>query len=124
MAILILFNKYGRISEGAPNELILPLLSNYTSTDKQLENRIKYVIKKVNNGLKSICDALGLRTITTYNARHTMATVLRDEDMTAEQIQKLLGHSSVTTTQIYLDSLSKGVRSKSKTILEYVGIQI
>ena len=81
-------------------------------------NIIKRVNRKVNAGLKSICDALGWRKITTYNARHTFATRLRDEGVPIEQIQKLLGHSSILTTQTYLGSLSTDILDKTKSILE------
>lgn len=118
-----LLNKYGRISEEKPDALILPYLEGFTS-EKNLENRIKRVIRKANAGLKSICETLGLRKITTYNARHTTATALRDENMTAEQIQKVLGHNNVTTTQIYLDSLSINTLEAIGNILENFGKKV
>ena len=112
-----LFNKYGKISDETPNLLLLPYLSNATSV-KNRENIIKRVNRKVNAGLKSICEALGWRKITTYNARHTFATRLRDKGVPIEQIQKLLGHSSIITTQTYLGSLSTDILDKTKNILE------
>lgn len=115
-----LFNKYGKISPSKPNSLILPYLVGVHS-DANLENRKKRQERKINKGLKSISKALNMRKITTYNARHTIATVLMINDMTAEQIQKLLGHSSSKTTQIYLGSLSLDILDKSKDILENLG---
>lgn len=112
-----LFNKYGAISEADPNSLIFPYLANVTS-EKNLENRIKKVIRQVNIGLKDISDKLGLRKITTYTARHSYATLLMNKGMSTEQIQKFLGHSSSTTTQTYLDQLSTGILDKNKSILE------
>lgn len=114
---ITLFNKYGKISAETPDSLILPFLSNMTS-ERNRENIIKREIRKVNAGLKSICDSLGWRKITTYNARHTFATRLRDEGVPIEQIQKLLGHSSILTTQTYLGSLSTEILDKTKNILE------
>lgn len=114
---IALFNKYGKISAETPNSLLLPYLS-HASSERNQENIIKRVNRKVNAGLKSICDALGWRKITTYNARHTFATRLRDEGVPIEQIQKLLGHSSILTTQTYLGSLSTEILDKTKNILE------
>lgn len=114
---IALFNKYGNISDETPNSLLLPYLS-HASSERNQENIIKRVNRKVNAGLKSICDALGWRKITTYNARHTFATTMRDRGMSIEQIQKQLGHSSILTTQTYLGSLSTDILDKTKNILE------
>ena len=110
-------NKYGKISETNPDSLILPYLVGATS-ERNLENRIKRVIRKADKGLKSICESLKWRKITTYNARHTFATTMRDKGMPIEQIQKLLGHSNILVTQTYLGSLSRDVLDKTKDILE------
>lgn len=117
-----LFNKYGKISQSSPTSLILPYLVN-THSEANLENRKKRLERKINNGLQSICNALKMRKITTYNARHTIATVLMINNMTAEQIQKLLGHSSSKTTENYLGSLSTDFLNKSKSILEHLGTE-
>ena len=112
----LLLNKYGKISDNAPDSLILPYLANATD-DGNIKNRIKRVIRNTNAGLNSISNALGLPKITTYTARHTYATLLMQQDMTAEQIQKFMGHSSSKTTEIYLHGLSNSILYTVKDIL-------
>lgn len=111
-----LFNKYGRISDTEPDSLILPYLANATS-EVNIENRIRRVNRNINAGLKSISNALGLRKITTYTARHTFATILMINDKTAEQIQRFMGHSSSKTTETYLHDLSNSILYTVKDIL-------
>ena len=111
-----LFNKYGRISDTEPDSLILPYLANATS-EVNIENRIRRVNRNINAGLKSISNALGLRKITTYTARHTYATLLMIKGMTAEQIQRFMGHSSSKTTETYLHDLSNSILYTVKDIL-------
>ena len=63
------------------------------------ESRITYHLKKL--GAK-----MGIRgKLTLYVARHSWATMARDNDVSISVISQALGHNSETTTQIYLRSI-------------------
>ena len=63
------------------------------------ESRITYHLKKF--GAK-----MGIQgKLTLYVARHSWATMARDNDVSISVISQALGHNSETTTQIYLRSI-------------------
>jgi len=63
------------------------------------------VLKHVNKALHEWSRLLGLKIeLTTYVARHTFATVLKRSGVNIAIISESLGHSDLSTTQIYLDS--------------------
>lgn len=112
--------EYGHIAEDKPDEYILPFLSKCDSKEdkeKAIRNTIHDNLRKINKGLEMICRNIGVRKITTYNARHTYASFAQNT-MSAEQIQKFLGHASSRTTQVYLSSITQHVKDKNRDLLE------
>ena len=59
-------------------------------------------IKIVNKWLKKICTANDLPLITTYWARHSYASLLKQSGQSVELIREMLGHSDIKTTESYL----------------------
>ena len=55
--------------------------------------------KNVNRALKRICKAHGIREIRFHDMRHSVATLLKDLGVPSKDIQAILGHASVVTTQ-------------------------
>lgn len=74
-------------------------------TPLQKQNRIHKILGKVNINLKLIAAQLGVEgNLTTYVARHSFASVLKKSGVNIALISEALGHSDLSTTQIYLDS--------------------
>lgn len=67
--------------------------------------------QSVRNMINSYAVQAGLEQhITPHMFRHSFATLLLEEDVDIRYIQQLLGHSSITTTQIYTHVTSKKQR--------------
>ena len=74
-------------------------------TPVQKKNRVHKVLAKVNRELKVLASELEIEAdMTTYVARHSFATVLKNSGVNISLISEMLGHSDLKTTQIYLDS--------------------
>lgn len=59
------------------------------------EQSVRFMIKRLEKQVDSKIH------ITPHMFRHSVATMLLEEDVDIRYIQKILGHSSITTTQIY-----------------------
>ena len=119
--VMALIVKYATLNPDAPEEYIFPFYNNIM-TEKQKLRKRKDVNRAIDRSLKSICNNLGILPITTYWARHTIATQLYNAGQPLTVISKLLGHSSVTTTDTYLGQLGldtkKEVATNVSSILE------
>lgn len=85
---------------------LFPILNaQLHKTPLQKQNRIHKILGKVNKNLKLLAADLGVEAnLTTYVARHSFASVLKKSGVNIALISEALGHSDLTTTQIYLDS--------------------
>ena len=83
---------------------IFPHLQPEFTAEKQ---RAVYqqLTKTINKYTKLIAKEVGIeKNVTSYYSRHSFATVLKRSGAKTEMISELLGHSSVNTTESYLDS--------------------
>ena len=100
-----IIDKYSR-DDTTEDDYIFPILDcKKHKSEQQIFNRLHKVLVRINRELKEWSKRLGLKTnLTTYVARHTYATVLKRSGVNIAIISESLGHSDLSTTQIYLDS--------------------
>lgn len=107
------------------NQVVLNILNRYRSLyeDSIISARYFFVNKlgnrtteqSVRNMLNRYCTLCGIELhITPHMFRHSFATLLLEEDVDIRYIQRMLGHSSITTTQIYTHFTS----AKQKEIIK------
>lgn len=111
-----IINKWG--NDPKNSVYIFPFLKPSDSAWEH-EKKKKNLTKLINKRMKMIGEKLNLGKITTYVARHTYATVLRNEGVPISIISPMLGHSSVTTTEIYLADLESEYRAKNASLLSF-----
>ena len=80
---------------------------------QQVYSDVHQAVKTINKYMKRIAINQQLSRIPTTNfARHSFSTVLKRAGVSIEMISEQLGHSSIKTTQIYLDSFEKEQRKE------------
>ena len=86
---------------------------------REHDKKKRNLTRHINDHMKAIGEKLGIGRITTYTARHTYVTVLRNEGVPVSMISPMLGHTSVTTTEIYLADLESENRAKNARLLSF-----
>ncbi len=82
---------------------VFPLLLSENLTPVQIENRKAKTLKKFNKDLKLIAGAVGInKTITSYVARHSFATNMKQEGVSTDIISQSMGHQNISITTAYL----------------------
>lgn len=99
---------------------IFPHFSNKMDAE-QMRKTGKQLTKKINKYVKKIAIAEGInKTVTTYYARHSFATVLKRSGVQTEMISELLGHSSMSVTESYLDSFeNEQIQDKTDSLIAF-----
>lgn len=96
---------------------IFPHLQN--ELDSETKRKIyRQLTKTINKYIKKIATEVGINNIvTTYFARHSFATVLKRSGANISMISDLLGHSTVSVTESYLDSFEMDQIHKETNVL-------
>lgn len=88
-----------------------PSIKDHKYTAEQLKLLVKQCSSKTtlsNKYLKKIARRAGIReNVTNHVARHTFTGIAEDLGLSVKEMQSLLGHSSISTTEIYRDSFTK-----------------
>ena len=100
------------------NDKVSRLLKEYieicgSENDCVFVNKLgnRYSEQSVRSMINDYAEAAGAGMhITPHMFRHTIATALMDENVNIRYIQQLLGHSSITTTQIYTHISTNKIR--------------
>lgn len=87
---------------------VFPILNvNQHQTATQIHNRIHKVSAMVNVDLKTLGERVGIATtLTTYVARHSFATVLRQAGQATAVISQAMGHKTEAVTAVYLEAFA------------------
>lgn len=76
----------------------------------------KSIMARINSNLKQVAQLAGLDLpLTMYVARHSWASVARDQKIPISIISQGMGHDSEQTTQIYLSSISNTIVDKANS---------
>lgn len=90
--------------DAKPEELIFPVFNS--DEDLTAPHRVLYGIARadgeINDSLKTITTKVGIeKHITFHSSRHSFAVRALQKGVRIEYVSKLLGHASISTTQIY-----------------------
>ena len=101
----------------APGAYVFPVLQA-GDNERRIKERVAQVVKLVNKYIKRIAEAEGIETnVTTYTARHSFATTLRNAGVNVSFISESMGHSDTKTTENYLASIKDNKRNEIAGIL-------
>ncbi len=101
----VIVETYAHLTTESP--YLLPIITHADGTERRQYEKAEH---NINRNLKKIGRIAGLRIpLTTYVARHTWATTMRDMGYDLSIVSTGLGHDSLKTTQIYLSSIDTTV---------------
>jgi len=96
------------INDKESDDFIFPIIKRDQLADQYKD--VEWARKRFNRGLKLLAKECGISdTLTSYVARHSFATQAMLNDVPLQAISAMLGHSKLSTTQVYLASLPSDV---------------
>jgi integrase/recombinase XerD len=108
--------KWGQ-HELSQDTYIFPYLKPAMTPQKQRDS-VALLIHLINEHMKQIAIELGIfKPITTYYARHSFATILKNSGVSTEFICEALGHTSLQTTKNYLAGFEQDAIRRTTDVL-------
>lgn len=96
---------------------LFPILEENITPIKE-KYKIQHFVASTNKHLEEVRSILGIKQpLKTYAARHSFSTTLKRKGVPTSYIMEALGHSSMTTTESYLDSFSDDVKLSYANLL-------
>ena len=109
--------------------LALPIINKYRDPSGQhlfdfykRYNNVRNLTKGIHRGMRSLCEELGIDYIQFYSARHSFATIARNEcNISKDDISLCLNHSSgKTVTDTYIKQDFSRIDKVINKVVEYV----
>ncbi len=102
------------------DDYVFPFFSNGL-TIKEKHKIVKNLTRSINYYMKKIATQLELNIkLTTYVARHSYCTILRDNGVNVSEISENVGHTTVATTANYLDRFSQNRKKNTANIINKI----
>ncbi|NCD41757.1 MAG: site-specific integrase [Bacteroidia bacterium] len=106
-----IIDRWGNIPESYDTFIFDILEGN--PAEKEIKSKVNNMVKRVNKAMQWLASEAGVdEHISTYTARHSCATVLKQSGASIEYISEALGHSDVRTTENYLSSFNEDTRKE------------
>ena len=87
------------------------------ATPKERDKKISRCTSLYNKNLKIIASRSGInKHLTSHVARHTFATLSLSQGLRIEYVSRLLGHSSIRTTQIYSKIIDQDLETEMEKL--------
>ncbi len=117
-AVLDIIDKWGQM-DTKPDGYVFPFFTE-GMTEERKRAVCKQQIKNINKWIKKIAKLIEFDVVPTFMyARHSYATILRNTRVSVDFISQALGHSTLDTTQNYLDSFEANkVREYNSRLLD------
>ena len=78
------------------------------------------VVRNLNRDLYKISDKLEIDGLSSMVARHSIATLMKNNKVSESFIKEMLGHTDIKTTQNYLKSFESEQRKETFNMIENV----